>query len=89
MDFRSNKTLEKKSIYLEPCSMVLLRGQVHYFLEKMGSFEQSRYSWTHGIAGREFDEVGRKEVKRSRRISVTFRLMIPAYLEAAKKKINN
>ena len=47
-------------VYTEPNSLYVMSGEV-------------RYKWTHEMAARKSDVVGKLKVKRGRRISVTFR----------------
>lgn len=63
MDFIDVKTKEKRSLLLMPRSAVVLKGS-------------ARYQWAHGIPARKSDLVNGKRVKRSRRISLTFRKVI-------------
>jgi len=72
MVFRNNKSYEKKFVWLEPLSLVVLTGN-------------SRYGWTHGIDYKTIDIVKGKEYARSRRISLTFRNMLQEYLSEMSK----
>ena len=67
MDFRHRKTGEKRSILLEPRSLLIIT-------------KASRYDWTHGIAEAIEDEYEGKRITRGRRISVTFRNVIHDYM---------
>lgn len=63
MDFINNKRGVKRSILLEPRSLIVLTGE-------------ARYEWTHGIAKRKSDKLQGQVFKRMRRISLTFRTVI-------------
>jgi len=63
MDFSNCKTLEKRALKLEPCSILVLK-------------DDARYRWTHGIGQRDKDMWQGKEFQRSRRVSLTFRTVI-------------
>lgn len=63
MDFTHSIRKEKIPILLEPRSLVILQGD-------------SRYFWTHGIAGRKADVFEGKPFLRQRRVSLTFRKTI-------------
>ena len=63
MDFAHPIRKEKIPILLEPRSLVVLQGE-------------SRYFWTHGIAGRKADVFEGKPFLRQRRVSLTFRKTI-------------
>ena len=63
MDFAHPIRKEKIPILLEPRSLVVLQGD-------------SRYFWTHGIAGRKADVFEGKSFLRQRRVSLTFRKTI-------------
>lgn len=63
MDFTHSIRKEKIPILLEPRSLVVLQGD-------------SRYFWTHGIAGRKADVFEGKPFLRQRRVSLTFRKTI-------------
>lgn len=54
------KGSEKRDVYLEVNSLVVLEGE-------------ARHNWTHGISPRKTDDVGGKRVARGRRVSITFR----------------
>ena len=60
MDFTHSKTDEKSSLLLEPRSLLVLTGD-------------ARYIWQHAIAGRKTDRYNRQIIRRTRRISLTFR----------------
>jgi len=63
MDFiNPNKEL-KKSLLLEPRSLIVLKGE-------------ARYEWTHGIAKRKSDNFQGQNFKRTRRVSLTLRTVI-------------
>ncbi|ETO36184.1 hypothetical protein RFI_00879 [Reticulomyxa filosa] len=65
MDFRHQQHKHiKKSVVLQPRSLLLLHGE-------------SRHLWSHGIAHRKYDIIGRSLVERTRRISLTFRKIRP------------
>jgi alkylated DNA repair dioxygenase AlkB len=56
----------KVALYLEPRSLVLLRGE-------------ARYRWTHAVPARKKDVVDGKDRPRTRRVSLTFRnVLLPA-----------
>lgn len=63
MDFTNSKTSKKVSLLLEPCSLLVLASD-------------ARYSWQHAIAGRKSDKYQGQIIKRTRRISLTFRKVI-------------
>lgn len=63
MDFTHAIRKEKIPVLLEPCSLVVLQGD-------------SRYFWTHGIAGRKADVFAGKAFLRQRRVSLTLRKTI-------------
>jgi alkylated DNA repair dioxygenase AlkB len=64
MDFYSKQDIKvKKSIRLDPSSLLVIKGE-------------SRYEWLHGIAGRKSDLINSVKQKRSRRVSLTFRKVI-------------
>ena len=56
-------TTKKTSFWLEPRSLVILKGD-------------ARYKWLHGIAARKSDIVDNKKRMRTRRVSLTFRNVI-------------
>lgn len=60
MDFRHPATGRKERLLLEPRSLLVLS-------------DAARYAWEHGIAPRRTDEWRGIRLKRSRRLSVTFR----------------
>lgn len=60
MDFIQVQTGEKKSLLLEPRSLLLLSGE-------------ARHMWKHGIAGRKTDRIHGMDIQRRRRVSLTFR----------------
>lgn len=65
MDFTHNKTQEKISLLLEPRSLIVLTGD-------------ARYLWQHSIAPRKTDRIDGIEIRRNRRVSLTFRNVIVA-----------
>jgi alkylated DNA repair dioxygenase AlkB len=62
MDFARLGTSQTCPIYLEPRSLVVLRGA-------------ARKGWTHAIAARKSDPMTGTSVRRTRRVSLTFRTM--------------
>ena len=60
MDFIDINGDAKRSVYLEPCSIVVLK-------------DDARYLWRHGIAKSRKDIMDGKVRKRKRRVSLTFR----------------
>ena len=60
MDFTHTKTSEKTALFLEPRSLLILRGE-------------ARYNWKHAIAPRTTDLYRDHLLPRGRRISPTFR----------------
>ncbi|HHK74690.1 MAG TPA: alpha-ketoglutarate-dependent dioxygenase AlkB [Rhizobiales bacterium] len=64
MEFTCERTGEKWSQRLEPRSLAIMQGD-------------ARYKWRHGIRPRKSDLVDGVKVPRSRRISVTFRKVLP------------
>ena len=63
MDFTNPKLGLKKSLLLEPRSLIVLQGK-------------ARDEWTHGIAKRKSDKWEGKIIKRESRVSLTFRTVI-------------
>lgn len=63
MDFTQDFEKKKFSLPLRKRSLVVLQGD-------------SRYKWKHSIAPRKSDKFDKQTVKRSRRISLTFRSVI-------------
>jgi alkylated DNA repair dioxygenase AlkB len=63
MDFSHNQTGIKTSLLLDPKSLIVLKNE-------------ARYNWSHGIAKRKSDSFEGKIIKRSRRISLTFRTVM-------------
>jgi len=59
----THKELGKKTILLNPRSVVILQ-------------KDARYNWTHSIPNRKSDLVNGSRVQRSRRVSLTFRQVI-------------
>jgi alkylated DNA repair dioxygenase AlkB len=62
MDFRHAQDERRASLLLEPRSLLVLG-------------DEARYDWQHGIARRKNDRWQGRVVPRSRRLSVTFRLL--------------
>lgn len=62
MDFTSVDTRETHALLLEPGSLLLLA-------------QDARYRWQHGIARRKSDRIDGVTYLRSRRVSLTFRLV--------------
>lgn len=60
MDFTKKDGTEKKSVWLEPRSLVVLKAE-------------ARYLWKHSIAKRLTDQHNGEPILRNRRISLTFR----------------
>ncbi len=60
MEFAHSKSGEVKAIWLEPRSLIVLRGE-------------ARHQWTHGIRPRLSDVVDGVKTKRTRRLSLTLR----------------
>lgn len=65
MIFRKAKTGEKLSAILEPRSLLILS-------------DEARYEWTHEIPARKSDNVDGVKTPRTRRVSLTFRVVTPA-----------
>ncbi|MEM5474106.1 alpha-ketoglutarate-dependent dioxygenase AlkB [Hoeflea sp. AS60] len=65
MVFGHKRSGAKLAIVLEPCSAVVMSGA-------------ARYEWTHEIAARKSDAIGGMKVHRARRISLTFKTVVPA-----------
>ena len=63
MNFPSKESGEVIPVFLEPRSLVVLKGE-------------ARYGWMHGIPARKNDDVSGRTVRRSRRVSLTFRKVI-------------
>lgn len=63
MQFTNARTGKKEELYLQERSVIVLQGP-------------ARYEWTHAIPGRKSDVVSGVKVERSRRISITFRIMV-------------
>jgi alkylated DNA repair dioxygenase AlkB len=63
MNFTNTNCGEVVPILLEPRSLVVLKGE-------------ARYGWMHGIPPRKSDIVAGTTVRRSRRVSLTFRKVI-------------
>jgi alkylated DNA repair dioxygenase AlkB len=61
MDFRHLKDGRRASLFLEPRSLLMLS-------------DEARYDWQHGIARRKTDRWQGQAIRRSRRLSITFRL---------------
>lgn len=64
MDFIHAQTREKASLLLVPKSLLIIQGE-------------ARHQWKHGIAPRKTDNYGDEQIKRERRVSLTFRKVIP------------
>jgi alkylated DNA repair dioxygenase AlkB len=62
MDFSHAADGRRESLLLEPRSLLILR-------------DEARYDWQHGIARRKTDRWQGERIPRSRRLSVTFRLL--------------
>jgi alkylated DNA repair dioxygenase AlkB len=65
IEFVHTKTRAKQTLLLEPRSLVLLR-------------DEARYKWTHAVPARKSDRIGGRTLSRSRRLSLTFRKVLPA-----------
>ncbi len=63
MEFVNSRTNEKIPLQLEPCSLVVLKGD-------------ARYIWKHSIPSRKTDKYNGASFTRSRRLSMTFRNVI-------------
>lgn len=63
MNFTQVKDKQRIPVWLEPRSIVVLRGA-------------ARYEWTHGIPARKSDELNGRKIERGTRISLTFRKVI-------------
>jgi alkylated DNA repair dioxygenase AlkB len=63
MNFTNKERGEVIPVFLERRSLVVLAGE-------------SRYGWAHGIPPRKSDDVAGRTLKRSRRVSLTFRKVI-------------
>lgn len=63
MEFASQKTGEKVSQFLEPCSLLVMK-------------DDARYEWQHAISGRKSDNWQGQKFHRVRRVSLTFRTVI-------------
>lgn len=63
MNLTNKRTGQRIPLFLEPCSIVVLKGQ-------------SRYDWMHGIPPRKTDVFQNRRYPRTRRISLTFRKVI-------------
>lgn len=57
-------TARKEAFLLERCSLLVLGGE-------------ARYEWQHGIAPRKTDHIHGMRIGRGRRVSVTFRTVLP------------
>jgi len=64
MDFLRKGTKEKISLLLEPSSLLMISGE-------------ARHEWLHGIVGRLTDEYEKQKLRRTRRVSLTFRKVTP------------
>lgn len=56
---------EKVPLLLEPGALLVIEGE-------------ARYDWLHGIPARKTDRHGTRVLKRGRRVSLTFRTVVPA-----------
>ena len=63
MDFTSSARTEKKSLFLEPGSLLVLK-------------DEARYQWMHAIPPRKTDKLESQKIPRNRRVSLTFRKVI-------------
>jgi alkylated DNA repair dioxygenase AlkB len=63
MIFRHRESRQTASVYLEPCSALIMMGP-------------ARYEWTHEIPTRRSDAIDGERLPRGRRISLTFRKVI-------------
>jgi alkylated DNA repair dioxygenase AlkB len=63
MNFTNKESGDVIPVFLEPRSLVVLEGG-------------ARYGWMHGIPARKSDDVVGRTVRRSRRVSLTFRKVI-------------
>jgi alkylated DNA repair dioxygenase AlkB len=63
MNFTNKESGLVIPVLLEPCSLVVLQGP-------------ARYEWMHGIPARKSDEIAGRTLRRSRRVSLTFRKVI-------------
>jgi alkylated DNA repair dioxygenase AlkB len=63
MDLKQKEEGRHVPLWLEPRSLLVLR-------------DEARYSWTHGIPGRQQDVWQGQTIPRGRRVSVTFRKVI-------------
>lgn len=62
MDFVQLGGAQRCALYLDPCSLVVLQGA-------------ARCLWTHAIPARKSDPVSGATIRRTRRVSLTFRTM--------------
>jgi alkylated DNA repair dioxygenase AlkB len=65
MDFTGPDPADRVPVWLEPGSLSVMTGQ-------------ARYSWRHAIAARKSDPGPAGRVPRNRRVSITFRTVLPA-----------
>jgi alkylated DNA repair dioxygenase AlkB len=65
MQFSNSEAKRTEELLLEPRSMLLLSGE-------------ARWAWTHEIPARAADKWQNQERRRSRRVSLTFRVMPPS-----------
>eukprot|EP01122_Echinamoeba_exundans_P013497 TRINITY_DN5902_c0_g2_i1.p1 TRINITY_DN5902_c0_g2~~TRINITY_DN5902_c0_g2_i1.p1 ORF type:complete len:1226 (+),score=223.02 TRINITY_DN5902_c0_g2_i1:308-3679(+) len=72
MDFRNLKSDEEKHLLLQRRSAIILTGD-------------SRYHWQHGIASREVDQINGQEIRRAKRVSITFRKVSQQAIHAITK----
>ena len=64
IDFIHAETRERASLLLVPKSLLIIQGE-------------ARHRWKHGIAPRKMDIHDGERIKRERRVSLTFRKVIP------------
>lgn len=64
MEFSHAESGEKVTQLLEPRSLLVLSGE-------------ARYRWKHGIPARKSDKIAGQSIPRGRRLSLTFRTVIP------------
>lgn len=70
MEFRRPHSERAESVLLEPRSLLVLSGP-------------ARYEWTHSIAKRKTDRTPTGQIRRSRRVSLTFRTVNVATVQSA------
>lgn len=69
MDFKSPDKTRSVPVWLQPGSLCVMTGP-------------ARYTWRHSIAARKSDPMPAGRVRRGRRVSVTFRTVLPGPTEA-------